>query len=638
MGVLYYDLAAAVIIGLNIFFFYYKRNLHSRQNVLFAGLLYLTLGSTIFDIVTVFTNRAPDAFAPWLLLALNTAYYACHNSIPFLFALYILVLTGRSGRISQLHKALIALPWLGDLVLLAMNPAFATVFFFDARLRYTHGPFLPYFYAVAVIYAAYSVVCVLGSRKTLPGHSIGAVVIFVAVSLVPGIVQYLYPDQLLQCLGFAISSLIILLTLQNPDAFVDSGSGLFNRNGFATQVNLFLENKKGFHVVLVAVRDVAFLRRTFGLEFEARIRREFERYLQKEFPDTISATLGEAQYALILQEGENGGNPLRAIESLQDRFSRPWIGGYSPVTLAARICDIRFPEDSADVSEVFQSLDQLSAAGGPWDGKRVLHIGDLGLADRKRSAAVERAIGRGFEHDAFKVFYQPIFSTSERRIVSAEALIRLKDGELGFVPPDEFIPISERNGAIHRIGAFVMDSACGFMANQGLAERGIAFIEINLSVAECVRPDLPRQVIEAARTHSLDPSRICLEITETAAAGSSGTLVKNLRALAAAGFSLALDDFGTGYSNIKYLMELPFSHVKLDRSIVNAWFESVKGRIMLESTVGMLKRMDMKIVAEGVETEEQARAMTDLGCDYLQGYYFSKPVPVPDFLRLLEGP
>ena len=633
MGVIYYDIAAAVILGLNIFLFYYKRNLHSRQNNLFAALLFLTLGSTIFDIITVFTNRNPSAAPPWLLLGLNTAYYLCHNSIPFLFALYILVLTGRSGRLSIAAKILVALPWVGDLLLVAANPVSQGVFFFDADLRYTHGPFLPYFYATAFFYAAYSVAAAIRSRKMLPDHSIGAVFIFVAVSLVPGVVQYFYPDQLLQCLGFSVSALIILLTLQNPDAFVDSGSGLFNRSGFATQVNLFLENKKGFHVVLLAVEDVAFLRRTFGLEFEARIRKELTRYLQKDLTEAIAAILGEAQYALIIQDEES---LRRTFASLQDRFSRPWIGGYNPISLSVRICDIRFPEESADVSEVFQSLDQLVSAEGQGKKGKGLRIADLGLADRKRHAAVERAIGRGFEQGNFSVYYQPIYSAAEERIVSAEALVRLKDAELGFVPPGEFIPISERNGTIHRIGAYVFDSTCKLMVDEELSKRGIGFIEINLSVAQCVQPGLPAQVIGMAERHKLETNRICLEITETAAASSSGTLVKNLRALSEAGFFLALDDFGTGYSNIKYLMELPFSHVKLDRSIVNAWFGSVKGRIMLESTVGMFKQMDMKIVAEGVETKEQVQAMTKLGCDYLQGYYFSKPVPATDFLRLLE--
>jgi EAL domain-containing protein (putative c-di-GMP-specific phosphodiesterase class I)/GGDEF domain-containing protein len=536
---------------------------------------------------------------------------------------------------STVSKGLFILPWCVDVGLILSNPFTSSVFFFDETWAYRHGPTLVVFYAVAVWYAICSVYLTLQARKTLSEHTIGAVSIFVMVSFLPGLIQFFFPDQLLQCLAFSISELFILLTIQNPEAFVDSGSGLFNRNGFATQVNLFLRIKKSFHVALVAVEDTAFLRRTFGLEYFDRIMRELSRYLQKELgTDVVAAGLGEAQFALILPDNEAG---LRnTLETLQDRFSRPWMGGHSPIALSARICDIAIPGDSADVSDVFRSLDQLTSPTASIAKGKTLHIGDLHLADRKRNAAVERAILRGFENKNFSVYYQPIFSTTERRIVSAEALIRLKDEELGFVPPDEFIPISERNGTIHRIGEFVLDSTCAFMREEKLAEKGIGFIEINLSVAQCIQSDLPKQVIGIAKKHGLEPDRICLEITETAAAGSSGKLLQSLRSLSEAGFALALDDFGTGYSNIKYLMDLPFSHVKLDRSIVNAWFESVKGRIMLESSVAMFKRMDMKIVAEGVETAEQVQAMTELGCDYLQGYFFSKPVPAKIFLDLLE--
>lgn len=635
MGVIYYDIAAAVILILNIFFFYYKKYLHSRQTKLFAALLYLSLGSTIFDILTVFANGNPQAVPHWLLITLNSLYYVCHNSIPALFALYILEMTGRIYRIHTVAKILFFLPWCIDVGLILSNPFTSSVFFFDETWTYRHGPTLGVFYAVAVWYAAYSVYRTLRTRKTLSEHTVSAVSIFVMVSFLPGFVQFFFPDQLLQCLGFAVSELFILLTIQNPEAFVDSGTGLFNRNGFATQVNLFLRIKKSFHVALVAVEDTAFLRRTFGLEYFDRIMRELSRYLQKELkPDLVAAGLGDSQFALILQD--DGAGLHDTLETLQDRFSRPWMGGHSPITLSARICDIAFPGDSADVSDVFRSLDQLASPTAQLAKGKILRIDDLELADRKRNAAVERTITRGFENNNFSTYYQPIYSTSERRIVSAEALIRLKDEELGFVPPDEFIPISERNGTIHRIGEFVFDSTCAFMREERLAEKGIGFIEINLSVAQCIKSDLPKQVIGIAKKHGLEPDRICLEITETAAAGSSGKLLQSLRSLSEAGFSLALDDFGTGYSNIKYLMDLPFSHVKLDRSIVYAWFESVKGRIMLESSIAMFKRMDMKIVAEGVETEEQVRAMTELGCDYLQGYYFSKPVPAKNFLELLE--
>jgi EAL domain-containing protein (putative c-di-GMP-specific phosphodiesterase class I) len=266
-----------------------------------------------------------------------------------------------------------------------------------------------------------------------------------------------------------------------------------------------------------------------------------------------------------------------------------------------------------------------------------VRLADLGLTNKRREAEIELAIKRAIAHDGFQIFLQPIFSVPEQRIVSAEALLRLIDDRLGPIPPAEFIPIAERNGSILEIGSFLIDWVCAFLNDYNLEQRGIQFLEINLSIAQCIRHDLCEHIAEICKRNLIRPEQLCFEVTETTAATSPEILTANLKSLSRSGYVFALDDYGTGYSNINHLLELPFSFAKLDRSIVAARFTSVKGRIMLESIIDMLKKMDMKIIAEGVETGDQARVLTDLGCDLLQGYYFSRPVPSEDFLRLLEA-
>ena len=200
------------------------------------------------------------------------------------------------------------------------------------------------------------------------------------------------------------------------------------------------------------------------------------------------------------------------------------------------------------------------------------------------------------------VYYQPIYSVREQRFNSAEALLRLKDEKYGFISPEIFIPAAEKSGAIHKIGAFVLEEVCRFIASEEYKMLNIDYIEINLSVAQCMENNLASQVLETLDKYNVLPSQINLEVTETAASDSQKTMIENLSALNDAGISFSLDDFGTGYSNMRRIASLPLDIVKLDKS-----FADLEGnprlQIVLHNTIKMIKDMDMQIVVEGVETE-----------------------------------
>jgi len=216
-------------------------------------------------------------------------------------------------------------------------------------------------------------------------------------------------------------------------------------------------------------------------------------------------------------------------------------------------------------------------------------------------------------------------------------LARLFDMELGFIPPDEFIPMAEKNGAIIKIGNIIFEKVCKFMKQEDLKERGIRYMEINLSVIQCVQENLAGNLLKIMEKYGIENSRINLEITETATINSPQMLVRNMKSLYEKGVHFSLDDFGTGYSNMNSLVDLPFDMIKIDKEIVQSSTQNDKAKVILWSSVAMIKKMDMEIVAEGIETKEQAIELSEMGCDYLQGYYFSKPLPEDDFIEYLDS-
>ena len=237
----------------------------------------------------------------------------------------------------------------------------------------------------------------------------------------------------------------------------------------------------------------------------------------------------------------------------------------------------------------------------------------------------------------FEVYYQPILESPSLRIKSAEALLRLRDPVLGSVPPAEFIPIAERTGLIDALGDYVLEEVCMFLAAGIPDELYLTGISVNLSTLQCVQPGFARRVKSIVSRFGVEPSKINFEITESVAPDDYDALDAVIRDLKSAGFTFAMGDYGVGYSNLQSVFSLDFDMIKIDKNILWSAEKGNIGRAILDNSVRMIREMNRKILVEGVETEEQLRTLTRLSVDYLQGFYFSKPLPKEDFVALARS-
>ena len=185
------------------------------------------------------------------------------------------------------------------------------------------------------------------------------------------------------------------------------------------------------------------------------------------------------------------------------------------------------------------------------------------------------------------------------------------------------------------IGHYVLEEVCRFISSEEFQRLDLDYIEVNLSVVQCMQSNLASEILELLGQYKVQPSQINLEITETAASYAQKTMMKNLDSLTKAGIQFSLDDFGTGYSNMRRIASMPFHLIKLDKTFTNLE-QNPKMRIVLENTIRMIKDMNMKIVAEGIETECLVRQFAELHCEYIQGYYYSRPIPRPEFVAFIE--
>ncbi len=206
------------------------------------------------------------------------------------------------------------------------------------------------------------------------------------------------------------------------------------------------------------------------------------------------------------------------------------------------------------------------------------------------------------------------------------------------ISPAEFIPIAEKSGLILPISDIIFRKVFAFIRDNELMSKGLQYIEINLSMIQCMQESFSDKLSGMMQEYGISSNRINLEVTETAAVNSPRRLRENMQELYERGIRFSLDDFGTGYSNIDSLMDLPLDMIKLDKSMIDmaTYAADDKGKIVLGSAVAMVKRMNMKIVAEGVETREQKEYLEAMGVAPLQGYYFSKPIPEEEFVVFIE--
>jgi EAL domain-containing protein (putative c-di-GMP-specific phosphodiesterase class I) len=255
---------------------------------------------------------------------------------------------------------------------------------------------------------------------------------------------------------------------------------------------------------------------------------------------------------------------------------------------------------------------------------------DLG---RMWRLTIENEIGMGLANAEFEVAYQPVVDAGNGEIVGAEALIRWPRRPGGSLDPDQFIEIAERTGQIHPLGLFVLERAC-----RDILPLAAVKLSVNVSPVQFSDPKFVRQVAHVLEQTRFPPERLQLEITEGYLLSHPENAIRAIRGFKEAGMSVALDDFGTGFTSIHYLQSYGFSHVKIDKSLLAGLHQDSKASLLITGTIYLANGLDMRVIAEGVETEEQAELLRAAGCHKLQGYLFGRPMPIQAFaLAFLES-
>ncbi|MEO0672432.1 MAG: bifunctional diguanylate cyclase/phosphodiesterase, partial [Pseudomonadota bacterium] len=414
----------------------------------------------------------------------------------------------------------------------------------------------------------------------------------------------------------------------------DSVTGLLNGAGFEAVAEQELNARKQGHLLAVIGIDMRGFKRLVAggsprltdallAEIATRLRSSIRH------TDT-AARIGGDHFAVLVRELNSVGDCHALCMRIVRAIAQPAKFDGEDIDLSAAIGVAFAPSDGTSVADLLRASD-IALQRAKSDTNRSIHFFrrgmDVEMADRRK---LESDLRHAIARDELVLYYQPQVSLDGDRIAGYEALVRWQHPERGLVPPDRFIQLAEESDLILRIGRWVLTRACEDAAGWPKPYR----VAVNLSGRQLRSRDIVQDVQNALKLSGLSPRSLELEVTETALLTETKTAMATLRELKALGVTLAMDDFGTGYSSLSHLLKSPFDTMKVDRSFVNGIGTEGDATAIVRAVLRLGQSLNLRTVAEGVETPEQLAFLRSEGCDEIQGYLIAKPRPLDEILLL----
>ena len=349
------------------------------------------------------------------------------------------------------------------------------------------------------------------------------------------------------------------------------------------------------------------------------------------------ADLGNGRFALMLTCDDTERAILALPRQLGEIVNRPATIGGQTINISTRIGAAYCPRDAelAEDAEKLVTRAEIAMHSAQERGTNFKFYSAAMDAAAARRLELERMIHDGIEKNEFRLAYQPLNDVGSDKIVATEALLRWPQSDGSFIPPDEFVPIAEESGLMLRLGEFVLREACRQLAEW--REHGLTELRMCVNVSRCqlVEDDFPNLVQDCLTEHDIPAGDLDLELSERGVLTGDGEITRRLTELKKLGVSLSIDDFGIGESAIAYLKQLPVDTLKIDRSYINGLLDDGRDTAMTSAMIALAQKLDLSVVAEGVETPEQLSKIRAFGCDQYQGFLRSPAVEPAKFLALL---
>ncbi|MBQ0078736.1 MAG: EAL domain-containing protein [Eubacterium sp.] len=616
-----------------LYHFLMEKKVNDASNKIFTFFITVGIMDICFDVIsTILIEQFPGRFVT-LTKACLTVLYLLQAILPYAVVRYTQSLLGgrhvKPNRWSKCGYAVTCL--VGMLAIINFFTGF--FFYYDDANVYHQGPLYLLMYVYVGLYMSTVAVISVVNRHELTFREFASIWEYLIIIAISVLIQLLTGTLLTIGVGIGLGITMLYITISNPNSNVDTFTGLPDKAYFAKWMEERVVKGLNVNVVAVELFKLKWLNKVYGPAIADK--------MILKLVDEINEYIGTGHLFRIsgrrfLVEVGNNDEYNFIMMKLQKKFDTPVSIDGDMNKLPAILCGVPDAQRLKKADELIEYIDYMVALTGEGEDTIVIKDKTELMEGFRKEQEIEKFLDTAVEEDLFQVYYQPVYSVKDKKVVTLEALSRLVHPSIGHIPPDVFIAYAEKNGLIEQISKLQLKRVCDFVKNNEALTSSIENVKFNLSPHELLKEGHCRELVRIIRDSGLKPEYFNFEITETVATEYSDIVRGVIGLFNEAGIGLCLDDFGAGYANLNTVLKMPFSTIKIDRSLLGGMLDDENVAEFYERIVSILNSMGYRIVAEGVETKEEFELLSKWNVDMIQGFYFSKPLAEKEIIPLLK--
>ena len=632
---IYFDAISLLIIGVIALFHYEHNGKKRRRYQLFSICLLLTAGTIISDIASLIMINDVAGYPLWLNILVNSIYFICINSCLSMVAAYVFYLLFEYMPDQKCYKIatrLIISMWSVLIILAFVNLKTGCYFYFENNV-YCRGPLNKLGYLAMIIEVTMLCVCYFRNRKVVTPYALQLVKAIPPVVVMLTACQMFLPEMVLTGVIAALVNLILFVCFQSNRVGRDALTELQNRTFFWSDLNYYKEQNKTAHMILVHVKKLERVNKRFGMKTGDALLYNIARYLENVDSRYHVYRYGNTHFTMMAEyDGAEKSDKL--VEKIMARFEEPWTLKGTAWIQHIHLIHMKIEPEEIDENRKVEQLNYLLATGKKKEENTKVLFGENEKKAFARKNYVLNEVKKAIEKEGFELYFQPIYSCKEKKFLSAEVLLRLFAEDGSMISPGEFIPISEEYNLSDDITWLVLKKSMKFLAEY--PDIPLETISVNMSIQQMNAEYLYEKIKVSQASYGALLYKLRIEITENTITKNPEVASAIMHHVTNEGAGFYLDDFGVGFSNLARVFDLPFEVIKLDRSLMLKIEKNEKAYNILKNLIATLHNAGFKVVAEGLETENQVKKAMEIEVDKIQGFYYARPMCERDLLQFLE--
>lgn len=639
------DIAAIIIMLLLIGSIIMKKLYTLGSSRIFVFIIIITMLTTIFDILSVVFFNEPyplENVYKNIGITFNTLYYIFRNLMIFLFAIYLLQLTDSMKKIlkSPLLSIILFLPIIIVIGLIISNPFTHLIFDVEIendRFEYVTGTLFFVPYVITVVYFVIGFINIFKYSYYFTRYQIIALVSIAPITIISLILQFILTKTnivqnniLLEMFTSVLSMILITTSIETALELIDNKTSFLSFKQFNKILKRTINTKSDLNIIIIKISNYSDIYNKLSYEMAENYVKNLANVIKKKAKTLKGKVfyIDEGLYSIVVDKEVEIKSFAQIIDTLIVNFNE------NNIVPTSRLCVISLPEDFDDLEQFVKFIRNYYNKFK--FNNNIVYYSELSK-DRefKIKNDIDIILDNAFNNKSFEVYYQPIYDIRKKSFTKIEALVRLNDKDYGFIEPFYFIKYAELANKIDKIDLFVIEEAIKFIASPQFKELKLESININISISECVNLTLYNNVVKLIDFYKIDPSHLNLEVVEGNDLLNHEAIYNTILEFKKIGIHFALDNYGIGYSNIANFSKTPLSTVKIDKVL----FENINEvgvDSILNNTIDLIRSLGRKIVFEGVETKEKQEMLSKYDCDYVQGFYYSKPIKKEELIEFLR--